>query len=86
MQNELRDRRIVSRLRTLASGKTIGGRPFTNGPLAWMLRNRMYLGEINHRDRSYPGEHQAIIATNLFEAVQKKLDANWTCNGFAPVT
>ena len=30
----------------------------TNGPLAYMLRNRVYLGEINHRDQSYPGEHR----------------------------
>jgi site-specific DNA recombinase len=38
-----------------------------------MLRNRMYLGEINHRDRSYPGEHAPIIDLKLFEVVQTKL-------------
>jgi hypothetical protein len=35
-----------------------------------MLRNRMYVGEINHRDKSYPSEHAPIIDPRLFEAVQ----------------
>ena len=30
----------------------------------------MYLGEINHRDKSYPGEHEPIISVDLFAAVQ----------------
>jgi site-specific DNA recombinase len=43
--------------------------------LAPLLKNRTYIGEINHRDRSYPGEHQPIVERNLFEAVQAKLKA-----------
>ena len=46
LQGDLRSRGIRSRSRVLASGKTIGGVPLTNGPLAHMLKNRMYLGEI----------------------------------------
>ncbi len=76
LQRELRARSIVTRIRTQASGKTIGGTPLTNGPLAHILRNRMYLGEINHRDQSYAGEHQAILDVALFDAVQAKLDQN----------
>lgn len=63
-------------MRTLSSGRAIGGRTLTNGPLAYMLRNRMYLGEINHRDKSYPWEHAPIIDPRLFEAVQTKLTEN----------
>ena len=76
LQRDLRERGIVTRKRTLSSGRTIGGRALTNGPLAYMLRNRMYLGEINHRDKSYPGEHEPIIDGRLFEAVQAKLTEN----------
>jgi site-specific DNA recombinase len=47
----------VTRLRTLSSGRTIGRIAFTKGPLAYLLKNRMYLGEINHGQMSYPGEH-----------------------------
>ena len=76
LQRDLRERGIVTRRRTLSSGRTIGARALTNGPLAHMLRNRMYLGEINHRDKSYRGEHAPIIDPSLFEAVQTKLTEN----------
>ncbi|MBV8471977.1 MAG: recombinase family protein, partial [Hyphomicrobiales bacterium] len=81
LQRELRAQGIVTRQRALSSGKVIGGAPLTNGPLAYMLRNRLYLGEINHRDQSYPGEHQPIIDAGLFEQVQAKLDDNLRARG-----
>ena len=67
---ELEERGIRSRVRKLTSGKEIGGIPLTTGPLSHLLGNRMYLGEINHRDKSYPGEHEPIISVDLFDAVQ----------------
>jgi site-specific DNA recombinase len=76
LQRDLREREILTRRRTLSSGRAIGGRALTNGPLAHMLRNRMYVGEINHRGKSYPGEHAAIVDPRLFEAVQTKLTEN----------
>src|SRR5215207_5017155 len=75
-QRELRERGIVTRRRTLSSGRTIGSVPLTNGPLAHILRNRVYLGELNHKGASYPGEHAAIVTRALFDAVQEKLTAN----------
>jgi site-specific DNA recombinase len=76
LQRDLRERGIITRQRTLSSGRGIGGRALTNGPLAYLLRNRMYLGEINHRDKSYLGQHAPIIDPGLFEAVQTKLTEN----------
>src|SRR5829696_4827032 len=76
LQRELRERGIVTRLRTLSSGRTIGGVPLTNGPLAHLLRNRVYVGELNHKGASHPGEHAPIIAPALFKAVQEKLTSN----------
>ncbi len=76
LQRELRTQGIVTRRRTLSSGKIIGGVHLTNGPLAYMLRNRLYLGEINHRDQSYPGEHTPILDPALFDQVQARLDDN----------
>ena len=52
----------------------VGGVPFGNGALAHLLRNRVYRGEINQKDRSHPGEHEPIVERALFEAVQAKLD------------
>ncbi len=79
LQRELRERRIVTRQRTLSSGRTIGGVPLTNGPLAHILRNRVYLSELNHKGASYPGEHAPIITHALFDAVQERL--TWNRNG-----
>ena len=50
-----------------------GGIAFTKGPLAYLLRSRVYVGEVVHKGRHYPGEHEPILATDVFEAVQKKL-------------
>jgi site-specific DNA recombinase len=79
---ELNERGIVTRKRRLSSGKIIGGIPFTKGPLAYLLKNRMYLGEINHGQQSYLGEHSAIVDRNLFDAVQARLAAQATATGY----
>ena len=50
--------------------------PLTNGPLAHILRHRVYLGEINHKGASYPGEHAPIVDRAVFDGVQEKLTAN----------
>jgi hypothetical protein len=42
---------------TSASGRVIGGKPFSRGALYLMLRNRSYRGEIVHKGQSHPGEH-----------------------------
>ncbi len=47
----------------------------SRGGLNYLLRNRIYLGEITHRGKTYPGQHEAIIGTDLFEAAQAKLAA-----------
>ena len=52
---ELRRRGIVTKTRTLKSGKTVGGIPFTRGPLAHLLRNRFYIGEVVLQGRDPPG-------------------------------
>jgi hypothetical protein len=52
--------------------------PFTNGPLAHLLGNRIYLGEINHKGHSYAGEHPPIIEAGTFAAVEAQLKDNRT--------
>jgi hypothetical protein len=41
-----------------------------------MLRNRIYRGQIVHKDQHYPGEHEPIINEVLWQEVQTKLTAN----------
>jgi site-specific DNA recombinase len=70
---DLRRRGIVTKVRMLKSGKTVGGIPFTRGPLAHLLRNRFYVGEVVFKDESLKGEQPAILDRDLFDAVQAKL-------------
>src|SRR4051812_32612396 len=70
---ELSDRGIVTKVRTLKTGKTVGGIPFTRGPLAHLLRNRFYIGEVAFKGEVLPGEQPAIVDRQLFDAVQVKL-------------
>ena len=41
-----------------------------------MLRNRIYRGQIVHKEQHYPGEHEPIIDEPLWDEVQTKLAAN----------
>jgi DNA invertase Pin-like site-specific DNA recombinase len=61
---------------TSTSGRTFGGQMFSRGHLYRILSNRIYLGEIVHKDASYPGEHRAIVEPALWDLVQAVLAAN----------
>src|SRR6266404_98688 len=75
LKAELDARGIQSRLRTSASGRPRGGKPFARGALYLMLQNRIYRGEIVHK-QSHPGEHTPIIDQPLWDAVQAQLASN----------
>ena len=62
-----------SPIRTRANGATFGDRPFTRGQIYAMLRNPIYIGEIAHGAKRYPGQHPAIIERATWERVQTKL-------------
>src|SRR5882672_3407153 len=49
---------------------------FSVGPMAHLLKNRFYLGEVVYRGEVHAGEHEPILDRDLFEAVQAKLAAN----------
>ena len=57
---DLDEKGIVSKQRTSPSGRDTGGIRFTYGPLAYLLKNRTYLGEMGHKGSWFPGEHEAI--------------------------
>ena len=75
---DLRSRGIVTKIRPLSTRRTIGGIPFSRGPLAHLLRNRFYIGEVLYKGEICPGEQPPILDRGLFEAVQLKLAAQRT--------
>ena len=58
---------IVSKARKASDGSRYGGKPLARGALYLMLQNRIYRGEIVHKDKSYPGEHEAIVDERALE-------------------
>jgi len=64
---------VITRAWTSASGRRIGGKPFSRDALYLILQNRIYLGEIVHKGQSHRGEHPPIIDQTLWEAVQAQL-------------
>jgi len=76
LKEELEARGINSKSWTSASGRVIGGKPFSRGALYLLLQNRIYRGEIVHERQSYPGEHVPIIDQPLWDTVQAQLAAN----------
>ena len=49
---------------------------FGRGALYHLLSNRLYLGEIVHKDQSYRGQHPAIVDREIFGAAANLLAAN----------
>jgi site-specific DNA recombinase len=67
---------IVTKRRTTKVPKYQGGIPFTYGPLAHFLKNRLYTGDIGHKDKWFRGEHAAIIDRKTFDQVQQLLKSS----------
>jgi DNA invertase Pin-like site-specific DNA recombinase len=76
LQDELAVQGIRSKSWVSRSDRRWGGRPLARGALYSMLQNRIYRGEIVHKDQHYPGEHPAIIDERLWNEVQARLAAN----------
>ncbi len=68
VQRGLGEQGIVSKLRTYSTGRTSGGGQFSRGALFHLLRNRIYLSQIVHKNRVFDGEHDGIVEPDLFDA------------------
>lgn len=70
--------RVVQKKWITAGGKTRGGNKFTSSMVQRLLRERVYIGDIENKKTksTFKGQHSAIIAKELWDAVQKKLEDN----------
>jgi site-specific DNA recombinase len=75
LAHDLDHRRIRSKPRPLSNGRLIGGGAFGVGALAYLLKNRFYIGEVVYRGEVHRGDHAPILERPLFESVQAKLAA-----------
>lgn len=60
---------IRSKAWTTRAGRPMGGHVFGKGAVVHILQSRLYIGEIVHKDQSYPGEHDPIVPRATFDAV-----------------
>ena len=75
LERWLDEQEIRSKAWMTTKGRAMGGARFTRGALFHLLKNRTYLGEIPHRDLSYPGAHEPIVGAEVFAEVQTLLAA-----------
>src|SRR5436189_3799629 len=73
LADDLDHRGIRSKLRQLSNGRVVGGAAFGVGALAYLLKNRFYIGEVVYRGEIHRGDHAPILDRLLFKAVQAKL-------------
>ena len=66
---------LKTKIRQRVAQRMRGGRPFSRGHIYSLLSNPIYIGRIAHKGHSYEGQHPAIIDSEIWDAVQKRLAA-----------
>ena len=67
---------LVTKRRKRSDGRETGGQPFSRGHLYQLLNNPIYVGEVAHKGITYPGQHDAIVERETFDAVRRQLNDN----------
>ncbi len=76
MGQELNEQGYRTKSWTTKKGKVRKGVKWNTGHVYRLLNNRTYIGEIVHKDESYPGEHNAIVDRKTWDKVQAVLADN----------
>lgn len=76
LKQELDAEGIVSKTHVSLENRQWGGHPLARGALYLLLQNRIYIGEIVHKDKHYAGDHAPIVDRELWERAQALLAAN----------
>ena len=70
LRRELKDEGLCTKRYVTRDGREVGGTPVSSGMIYNMLSSRFYVGEVPHLDRSFPGEHEAIVDRALWDRAQ----------------
>lgn len=76
LQQELERENICSKLRVYKDGREAGSKPFSRGALHAFLSNPLYIGKIRHKDKTYDGQHEAIVDMEVWQKAQELLQGN----------
>ena len=86
LRDELEAEGIISKAYVSRHGRAYGGKAFDRGALYHLLQNRLYVGEIRHKEERHKGQHEAIVPTKLFDQVQAQLAEARRREGGSPRT
>ena len=73
---ELNEQGYRTKSWTTKKGKHRPGNTWNTGHIYRLLGNRIYMGEVVHKGKSYPGEHEGIVPKGQWEKVQALLSEN----------
>ncbi len=73
VSEELDRKSVLSKQWASSGGVRHGGYAFGRGALYHLLANPIYVGEIRHKNVTYPGQHEAIIERATWLRVQEML-------------
>ena len=73
---ELNKKGITTKAWMTKKGIFREGHPWNKMHVYRALYNRTYLGEVMHKDKTYPGEHEAIISRDLWERAHAVIEDN----------
>jgi len=63
--------------KAIKTGRITGGKRWNKVYVYRVLTNRKYLGEIVHKGKSYPGEHEAILDRRPWDEAQRIMAENY---------
>ncbi len=81
LAKELNEQGYTTKAWTTMKGKVRTGQPWNKMHLYRLFNNRIYIGEIVHKESRYKGEHEAIVPRELFNKVQAILEENCKVRG-----
>lgn len=73
LADELATTNHRTKLRPYRDGRVAGGVAFNRGGLAHLLANCVYVGEVRHKEETFPGAHDPIVDRTTWDAVQAAL-------------
>lgn len=72
---ELNAKGLFTKEWTSVKGNTHGGKPWTTANIYRTLNNPLYIGKVTHHDKTFPGEHKAIINQKKWDRVHQLFEA-----------
>ncbi len=64
---------LRSKRQVRADGSIKGDSALSRGQIYYLLRNPIYLGKIRHKEKTWDGQHDAIIDKTLWHQVQERM-------------